>query len=84
MDQSSIKKLQKVIGYSFSDESLLVNAIRHSSYTNEKNMTKNDCKQKKMPFFDFFSSKNLPTKKNVVPLHRFSKEISLRGVAQSG
>ena len=46
MSNPGLKRLQEVIGYSFKDESLLENAIRHSSYANEKNMTKNDCNER--------------------------------------
>ena len=34
----SIKEFQKVIGYEFKDESLLKQALTHSSYANEKHM----------------------------------------------
>ena len=35
---SNLKKFQEIIGYEFSDESLLRQALTHSSYANEKHM----------------------------------------------
>ena len=37
---SNLKKFQEIIGYEFSDESLLRQALTHSSYANEKHMKK--------------------------------------------
>jgi ribonuclease-3 len=37
---ADIKKFQKQIGYTFSDERLLLQAVTHSSYANEKRMKK--------------------------------------------
>ncbi len=46
MDNSRLKKLQSVIAYDFKDEKLLVNALTHSSFANEKNLSKNDCNER--------------------------------------
>ena len=35
-----IRKLEEIIGYSFEDKDLLVTALMHSSYTNEKQLSK--------------------------------------------
>ncbi len=41
-----LKEFQKVIGYSFKDEKLLVSALMHSSYTNENHMPKILCNER--------------------------------------
>lgn len=39
-------ELQNVIGYRFKDVSLLINALMHSSYTNETHRPKSDCNER--------------------------------------
>lgn len=39
-------ELQKVIGYSFKNTALLINALMHSSYTNETHRPKSDCNER--------------------------------------
>ena len=39
-------ELEKKIGYHFTDRSLLETALRHSSYTNEKQMPRTDCNER--------------------------------------
>ena len=41
-----IKDLEKKIGYQFHDKELLRNALRHSSYVNEKHMKKHECNER--------------------------------------
>ncbi|MDD3402197.1 MAG: ribonuclease III [Hespellia sp.] len=41
-----LKELQQKIGYQFQNEKLLVNAMMHSSYTNEKHMEKYRCNER--------------------------------------
>ena len=38
--QNDIKELEKIIGYQFKDERLIVHAMSHSSYANEKQWDK--------------------------------------------
>ena len=38
--KESLKKLQEKIGYSFKDESLLKQALTHSSFANEQKINK--------------------------------------------
>ncbi|MGP1612009.1 MAG: ribonuclease III [Catonella sp.] len=40
------EKIEKIIGYSFKDRKLLVNAFSHSSFVNEKHLTKSDCNER--------------------------------------
>ena len=42
----TIKGLQKVIGYKFNDENLLMSALMHSSYTNENHLPKIKCNER--------------------------------------
>ena len=39
-------KIENTIGYSFKDRKLLVNAFSHSSFVNEKHLTKSDCNER--------------------------------------
>ena len=41
-----LKEFQQKIGYTFHDFSLLVTAMRHSSYTNEKHLPKYQCNER--------------------------------------
>ena len=41
-----LQELQKKIGYQFRDEKLLVNAMMHSSYTNERHLEKYKCNER--------------------------------------
>lgn len=41
-----LKKLENKIGYTFTDFSLLEQAMMHSSYTNEKNLPKSSCNER--------------------------------------
>ena len=41
-----LKELEKKIGYTFQKKELLQKAMMHSSYTNEKHMTKQDCNER--------------------------------------
>ena len=45
-EHSRLKELEKKIGYTFHDFSLLVTAMRHSSYTNEKHLPKYQCNER--------------------------------------
>ncbi len=44
--KQKIKELQKRIGYTFRDEELLISALMHSSYTNEKHLPKHQCNER--------------------------------------
>jgi len=44
--EKNIKKLEQKIGYSFRDKDLLIRALRHSSYVNEKKMEKYECNER--------------------------------------
>ncbi len=44
--KTDLAVLQASIGYSFRDPELLRHALRHSSYTNEHNLSKNDCNER--------------------------------------
>ena len=39
-------KIEKTIGYSFNDRKLLTNAFSHSSFVNEKHLSKSDCNER--------------------------------------
>ena len=41
-----LKELEARIGYEFQDVSLLERALRHSSFTNEKRMPKQECNER--------------------------------------
>ena len=41
-----LKKLEKLIGYEFKDPRLLRQAVTHSSYANEKHLTKHRCNER--------------------------------------
>ena len=43
---NNIKELEQVIGYKFKDNKLLVQAMTHSSYVNEKHLKKTDCNER--------------------------------------
>ena len=43
---SDLSFLQRSIGYTFHDPALLEHALRHSSYTNEHNMSKKECNER--------------------------------------
>lgn len=42
MEEISMKELEKKIGYEFQNSQLLIHAMRHSSYVNEKQMSRNE------------------------------------------
>ena len=44
--QERLRELQNKIGYCFRDEELLVSALMHSSYTNEKHIPKHKCNER--------------------------------------
>ena len=44
--QSKIKELQTKIGYQFQDEEILLSALMHSSYANEKRLPKTKCNER--------------------------------------
>lgn len=44
--QGRLKELQNKIGYRFRDEELLISALMHSSYTNEKHIPKHQCNER--------------------------------------
>ena len=44
--QKRLKELQNKINYHFRDEELLVSALMHSSYTNEKHLPKHKCNER--------------------------------------
>ena len=44
--KSQLQELQKIIGYSFHDISLLEKAMTHSSYINEHHLEKKDCNER--------------------------------------
>ncbi len=44
--QQQLHELQAKIGYQFHDQSLLKSALMHSSYTNEKHLSKNQCNER--------------------------------------
>ena len=44
--QERLKELQNKIGYRFRDEDLLISALMHSSYTNEKHIPKHKCNER--------------------------------------
>ncbi len=41
-----LRELERIIGYKFKDFSLLLHAMRHSSYTNEKHLPKQECNER--------------------------------------
>ena len=44
--QERLRELQNKIGYRFRDEELLISALMHSSYTNEKHIPKHKCNER--------------------------------------
>ena len=44
--EQKIKELQDKIGYTFQDSELLLSALMHSSYTNEKHLPKYQCNER--------------------------------------
>lgn len=46
MDQAMIKAFEERIGYTFSNPELLVTALTHSSYSNEKRLKKYECNER--------------------------------------
>lgn len=46
MKQEKILQFEKIIGYQFADPDLLVTALTHSSYSNEKNLKKYQCNER--------------------------------------
>ena len=44
--QARLKELQGHIGYNFRDEDLLLSALMHSSYTNERHLPKHTCNER--------------------------------------
>ena len=44
--QQELKELQQKIGYHFRDSKLLLSALMHSSYTNEKHLPKHQCNER--------------------------------------
>ena len=39
-------KIEQTIGYEFKDRKLLTNAFSHSSFVNEKHLSKSDCNER--------------------------------------
>ena len=46
MKKTNLKELQNKIEYEFKDESILKNAVIHSSYVNEHKLKRADCNER--------------------------------------
>ena len=44
--EKAIKRFEEIIGYEFKDKTLIIRALTHSSYANEKKMKKEDCNER--------------------------------------